>query len=123
MSLSHRAPGPEQPITSLLVLLRRDAHSCVASFNGSLTDTTRVTIQALAELMTGEKSVVLDFSRVDRIDRGGAEAVGVLVHSIQVGGANLRMIQPRTGLDGTSSGPKRPSGGDHTRIGSSLEGR
>jgi hypothetical protein len=120
---SDRADGPGEPNVSLLVLLRRDAHRCVASFSGALTDTTRTTIQALAQLMIGERSIVLDFSRVNQIDRGGAEAVQVLVHSVKAGGAQLRMTQPRTGPHGTSWGLTRPSLGDNTNVKSPQEGR
>jgi hypothetical protein len=120
---SRRADGPEEANASLLVLLRRDAHRCVASFSGALTDTTRTTIQALAQLMIGERSIVLDFSRVDQIDRDGAEAVQVLVHSVKAGGAQLRMTQPKAKLHGISWGPTRPSLGGYTSVQSPQEGR
>lgn len=87
---------PKESVTSLLVYLRHDVHSCTASFIGSITGTTRVTIDGVADLIAGERSVTLDFSGVDAIDTSGAEAVAVLVRSVQDSGAYLRITQPRT---------------------------
>lgn len=86
---------PNPSVTSLLVHLRRDVHSCVASFSGSITGETRVTIDGIANLVAGEQSVVLDFSRVDEIDSNGAEAVAVLLRSMRAGGTDLRIAHPR----------------------------
>lgn len=94
----------EWPIASLVVHLRRDAESCIASFSGSLTETTRATIDAIAELIGGEQRVLLDFSRVDEVDRGGADAVEVLVHSVRAHGAHLRIAYPTRRMSEASLG-------------------
>jgi anti-anti-sigma regulatory factor len=88
---------PKGTVTSLLVYLRQDVHGCIASFIGSITATTRVTIDGVADLIIGEQSVALDFSGIDAIDTSGAEAVAVLVRSVQDRGAHLRITQPRVG--------------------------
>jgi hypothetical protein len=79
------------PISSLLVYLRHDAQNCVASFVGALTSATRVTIDGVVDLIAGEPSVVLDLSRVEVVDRGGADAVEVLVNSVRARGGHFRM--------------------------------
>jgi anti-anti-sigma regulatory factor len=90
--LSPRASQMEaQPISSLLVYLRHDAQHCIASFVGTLTSATRATIDGVVDLIAGEPSVVLDLSRVEVIDRGGADAVEVLVNSVRARGGHFRM--------------------------------
>jgi hypothetical protein len=79
------------PIGSLLVYLRHDAQSCIASFVGALTSATRTTIDGVVDLIAGEPSVVLDLSRVEVVDRGGADAVEVLVNSVRARGGHFRM--------------------------------
>jgi anti-anti-sigma regulatory factor len=82
------------PIASLVVHLHRDAQQCTASFGGSLTDTTRVTIDGLADLLTGEESVVLDLSRIDEVDKHGADALEALVETVRALGAHLQIVHP-----------------------------
>jgi anti-anti-sigma regulatory factor len=90
-----RSPRASQtealPISSLLVYLRHDAQNCIASFVGALTSTTRATIDGVVDLIAGEPSVVLDLSRVEVVDRGGADAVEVLVNSVRARGGHFRM--------------------------------
>jgi hypothetical protein len=93
-SLSSPTSEPEPPTASLVVHLRRNAHSCIASFNGSLTNWTQVTIEGLAGLFAGEESVVLDLSRVDVVDEIGETALQALVHSVRERGVDLQMILP-----------------------------
>jgi MFS superfamily sulfate permease-like transporter len=81
----------EAPIASLVVYLHREAYRCIASFSGALTSATRATIDGLADLLAGERLVVLDFSRVDVIDAGGADAVEVLVNSVRARGGHFQM--------------------------------
>ena len=81
----------DPPIESLVVYLHREAQRCIASFTGALTAATRGTIDGVADLLAGEQSVVLDFSRVDFIDAGGADAVEVLVNSVRAHGGHFRM--------------------------------
>jgi len=88
--------GSRQSVTSLLVHLRHDVSRCVASFSGSITDATRITIDGVANLIAGEQFVILDFSLVDEVDSSGAEAVAVLVRSVQARGAQLRIAHPRS---------------------------
>ncbi len=91
------SPGASQseplPIGSLLVYLRHDAQNCIASFVGALTSATRATIDGVIELIAGEPSVVLDLSRVEVVDQGGADAVEVLVNSVRARGGRFRMAK------------------------------
>jgi anti-anti-sigma regulatory factor len=88
--------GRTQPaIASLVVHLHRDVQACIASFSGSLSGTTGVTIDGIADLISGEESVLLDFSRADVVDQGGAEALEALLLSIRQRGARLQVVQPR----------------------------
>ena len=77
-----------------MVRLHRDANNCTPSFSGSLIDITRVTIDGLADLLTGEESVVFDFSRTDVVDNHGADAVEVLIDSVRSRGADLLVVDP-----------------------------
>jgi hypothetical protein len=81
-----------QPIASLVVRLHRDAKQCTASFSGSLTNSTRTTIDGLADLLTGEASVVLDLSRIDAVDIHGEEALEALIDTIRALGAHLLIL-------------------------------
>jgi hypothetical protein len=108
-SLAFRASQTEPPIASLVVYLRSAAERCIASFIGSLTDTTRVTFDGVADLIAGERSVVLDFSRVDEVDNGGADAIEVLVRSIRARGAHLEVIRPTRRTSGSLPGGYRLS--------------
>jgi anti-anti-sigma regulatory factor len=85
----------DAPIESLVVYLHREAQRCIASFSGALTAATRGTIDGVADLLAGEQSVILDFSRVDFIDAGGADAVEVLVNSVRAHGGRFRMAEAR----------------------------
>jgi hypothetical protein len=91
------SPRPSQgeapPIASLLVYLRHDAQDCTATFIGALTSATRATIDGVVDLIVGEPSVVLDLSRVVVVDRGGADAVEVLVNSVRARGGHFRMAE------------------------------
>ena len=95
-SLSPPAPDTQQPSASLVVHLHRDAQSCIASFSGWLSDATRVTIDGIADLLSGEESVLLDFSRAEVVDQGGADGLEGLVFTVRAQGARLQMVQPRT---------------------------
>lgn len=88
-----RSTEPQTP--SLVVSLRRETHRCIASFSGALTARTRATIDGVADLIAGERSVVLDLSRVDAVDAGGADAVEVLVSSVRALGGHLQMTGAR----------------------------
>src|ERR1700677_608068 len=88
-SASHFDP----PIESLGVYLHPEAQRCIASFSGALTAAPRGTIDGVADLLAGEQSVILDFSRVDFIDAGGADAVEVLVNSVRAHGGRFRMVE------------------------------
>lgn len=92
---------PRKPVTiadpdaaSLVVYLHRDADHCTASFDGSLTNTARVTIEGLVDLLAGEESVVLDFSRIDMVDNDGSDAIEALIDSIRSRGAHLLVEHP-----------------------------
>jgi anti-anti-sigma regulatory factor len=85
----------ETPIAALLVYLHREAHRCIASFSGALTSATRATVDGVADLLAGEQSVVLDLSRVDVIDAGGADALEVLVNSVRAHGGHFQMAESR----------------------------
>jgi anti-anti-sigma regulatory factor len=89
-----RACDMEPSLPSLVVFLRRDTGSCIASFNGALTAETRNTIDGIADLIVGETSVVLDFSQVDVVDVGGAIAAVMMIQSIQVRGSHLQVTEP-----------------------------
>jgi len=102
---SSTASEMEQPIASLVVYLHREAHRCIASFSGALTAATRATIDGVADLLTGEQSVVLDFSRVDLMDAGGADAVEVLVNAVRSRGGHFQMAESR-GWNGASLGTR-----------------
>jgi hypothetical protein len=92
--VSPRATQTEPlPIGSLLVYLRHDAQNCIASFIGALTSATRATIDGVVDLIAGEPSVVLDLTRVEVVDQGGADAVDVLVNSVRARGGHLRMAE------------------------------
>jgi anti-anti-sigma regulatory factor len=93
--LTSSASQIDPPIESLVVYLHREAQRCIASFTGVLTAATRGTIDGVADLLAGEQSVVLDFSRVDFIDAGGADAVEVLVNSVRAHGGHFRMAGAR----------------------------
>jgi ABC-type transporter Mla MlaB component len=80
------------PIASLVVRLHHDGRQCTASFNGSLTGTTRTTIDGLADLLTGEESVVLDLSRIVAVDKHGAEALEALIERVRTLGAHLQIV-------------------------------
>jgi anti-anti-sigma regulatory factor len=95
-SVSSLARKAQPAIASLVVHLHRDAQRCIASFSGSLAATTGVTIDGIADLISGEGSVLLDFSRADVVDQGGADALEALVLSIRAQGASLQIVQPRT---------------------------
>jgi anti-anti-sigma regulatory factor len=77
---------------SLVVRLHRDARNCTASFRGSVTETTRTTINGLADLLAGEESVVLDLRRIEVIDRHGADALEALIDSVRALGASVVII-------------------------------
>ena len=89
-----RALETAPPIASLVVRLHHDANRSTASFGGSLTETTRLTIDGLADLLAGEASVVLEFSRIDVVDEHGADAVEALIRSLRVRGADLLIVDP-----------------------------
>lgn len=93
----------EPPIASLVVHLRREAHRCIASFSGALTAATRTTIDGVADLIAGEESVVFDFSRIDVVDAGGADAVEVLVSSVRDHGGRFQLA----GWRGRTGAPRR----------------
>jgi MFS superfamily sulfate permease-like transporter len=78
-----------------VVYLHREAHRCIASFSGALTSATRATIDGVGDLLAGERLVVLDFSRVDVIDAGGADAVEILVNSVRAHGGHFQMAESR----------------------------
>lgn len=103
-SLSYQASETEPLRGSLLVYLHHQEQICIASFRGALSTATRTTVDGIADLIAGEGSVVLDFSRADVVDDGGADAVEALVHSIRTQGAHLQMAAPRTRLGGPLSG-------------------
>jgi anti-anti-sigma regulatory factor len=92
-----------RPIASLVVRLHRDVNSCTASFSGALTATTRITIDGLAELLAGEESVVLDFSRIDVVDKHGTDAVKVLIDSVRARGTHLLMVPSHKRVQRTNS--------------------
>src|ERR1700727_833064 len=73
----------EAPIASLVVYLHREAYRCIASFSGALTAATRARRHGLADLLAGERLVVLDFSRVDVNDAGGRDFVEVLANPVR----------------------------------------
>jgi anti-anti-sigma regulatory factor len=98
--LSSAVTESEPPIASLVVYLHREAQRCIASFSGALTAGTRATIDGVADLIAGERSVLLDFSRVDVIDAGGADAVEVLVDSVRALGGHLQTIGSRARMSG-----------------------
>jgi anti-anti-sigma regulatory factor len=99
----------EPPTPSLVVYLHREAQRCIASFSGALTSATRATIDGVADLIAGERSVVLDFSRVDVVDAGGADAVEVLVDSVRALGGHLQTIGSRGRMSGGFRAPSRTS--------------
>lgn len=83
------------PIASLLVYLQHDAQNCIASFIGALTTATRATIDGVADLIAGEPLVVLDLSRIEVVDEGGADAVEVLVNSIRAHGGHFQIADSK----------------------------
>jgi anti-anti-sigma regulatory factor len=89
-------PSPD----SLVVHLRLKERTCIVSFSGAITDRTRLTLDGVAELIAGEDWVVLDFSRIDLVNRTGMDAVDMLIHSVLSHGAHLRLTQPRTRAGG-----------------------
>jgi MFS superfamily sulfate permease-like transporter len=94
-SLTSLASPIDPPIESLVVYLHREAQRCIALFSGALTAATRGTIDGVADLLAGERSVILDLSRIDFIDAGGADAVEVLVNSVRAHGAHFRIVEAR----------------------------
>jgi anti-anti-sigma regulatory factor len=92
--LDHRSSDRESSIPALVVYLYRDADSCIASFNGALTATTRSSIEGVADLITGETRVTLDFSEVDVVDHGGAAAARQLARSVRLRGSKLKVVEP-----------------------------
>jgi anti-anti-sigma regulatory factor len=88
------------PIASLVVHLHRDAQHCTASFSGSLTETTRITIDGLADLLTGEESVVLDLSRIDEVDKHGADALDALIDTVRAFGSHLLIVSVTGAVNG-----------------------
>jgi hypothetical protein len=86
----------ESLITSLVVSLRRNAEHCTATFSGSLAESTQATIDGIADLIAGEESVILDFSRAEVADQGGADAVEVLVRKVRARVTELQITQPRS---------------------------
>jgi anti-anti-sigma regulatory factor len=109
-TLSRRATAAEPSIASLVVRLHHQGHSCIASFSGALTATTRATIDGVANLVNGETAVVLDFSRVDVVDDVGAHAVETLVQSVRARGGKLQISEPRTPRGGFLSGGTKVPG-------------
>jgi hypothetical protein len=91
-SASIRASESATPAASLVVHLHRDANNCTASFTGSLTETTRITIDGLADLLAGEGSVVLDLCGIDAVDKHGADALEVLIDTVRALGAHLLIV-------------------------------
>ena len=87
-------------IASLVVRLHRDADQCTASFSGSLTDTTRMTLDGLADLLTGEQSVVLDLSRIDAVDNYGADSLEGLIDTLRALGSHLQIVSIPGAVDG-----------------------
>jgi len=98
--LSSAVTGSEPPIASLVDYLHREAQMCIASFSEALTAGTRATVDGVADLIAGERSVLLDFSRVDVVDAGGADAVEVLVDSVHALGRHLQTIGSRGRMSG-----------------------
>jgi MFS superfamily sulfate permease-like transporter len=92
-SQSSHGFGAQRRVDSLVVRLHRDERSCIAHFSGALTYNTRGTIDGIADLVLGEELVTFDFSRVDVVDRAGADAVEVLIRSVRAHGARLEMAQ------------------------------
>jgi len=92
-----------------VVYLHREAQRCIASFSGALTAATRGTIDGVADLLAGERSVTLDLSGVDFIDAGGADAVEVLVNSIRGHGGHFRMAE----AEGPTAGSLRTRANGH----------
>jgi anti-anti-sigma regulatory factor len=90
------------PIASLVVYLHHEGCSCIASFSGALTATTRPTIDGVADLVADEESVVLDFSRVDVIDEAGTHAIEMLVRLVRVHGGDLQVAKPFSKGESTS---------------------
>jgi STAS domain len=112
-AIPHRHDGPvspgasqtgARPSGSLLVYLRHEAQNCIASFIGVLTSATRATIDGVVDLIAGEPSVILDLSRVEVVDQGGADAVEVLVNSVRARGGHFRIAE----TNGPPSAPLRP---------------
>ena len=101
-----------QSAASLLVYIRHDAGHCIVSFIGSLTSTTRATIDGVADLISGEESVVLDLSRVEVVDEWGANAVGVLVNMVRARGGRFQMAE----MDGRMFASLRPPANDSGRF-------
>jgi hypothetical protein len=91
---ARQASETGSPPTALLAYLHRDANSCIASFIGGLTVTTRNAIDGVADLIIGEAAVVLDFSRVDLVDIGGARAAARMIRAILLGGSHLQITEP-----------------------------
>ncbi len=105
--LSSAVTESEPPVASLVVYLHREAQRCIASFSGALTAGTRATIDGVADLIAGERSVLLDFSRVDVVDAGGADAVEVLVDSVRALGGHLQTVGSRGRMRGGFRTPGR----------------
>jgi hypothetical protein len=52
------------------------------------------TIDGVADLIIAEAAVVLDFSRVDLVDIGGARAAVRMIRAILLGGSHLQITEP-----------------------------
>ena len=116
--LDHRSSDRGSSIPALVVYLYRDADSCIASFNGALTATTRSSIEGVADLIIGETCVTLDFSEVDVVDHDGAAAARQLAQSVRLRGSKLKVVEPlsREGCTSFSpTGSSEPSGCDSER--------
>ena len=80
-------------MASLVVHLHHEGPRCIASFSGTMTTATRGTIDGVADLIAGEETVVIDLSRADVIDHGGADAMELLVHSVRVRGGHIQIAE------------------------------
>ena len=107
--LDHRSSDRESSIPALVVYLYRNADSCIASFNGALTATTRSSIEGVADLIIGETCVTLDFSEVDVVDHDGAAAARQLAQSVRLRGSKLKVVEPLSREGCTSFSPTESS--------------
>jgi anti-anti-sigma regulatory factor len=88
------------PVATLVVRLHRDATRCTASFSGSLTDATRITIDGLADLLAGEESVVFDLSRIDAVDKLGTDALEALIRAVRAFGSQVLIVSIPVDVNG-----------------------